>query len=60
MQFVVSKLVACCIPSIGNGRVPSAQISGVFSILHQLIIDADRSLHEYIEVDFHIIGFCVW
>ncbi|XP_058091812.1 serine/threonine-protein kinase ATM isoform X2 [Magnolia sinica] len=47
LQFLVSKLVACCIPS-NNNLDPFVQSSRVLSLLHQLTVDADPSLYDYI------------
>lgn len=48
LQFLVSKLVACCIPA-ENQREPSCvHSSGVLSLIHQLTVDADPSLYDYI------------
>ncbi|KAL8141962.1 hypothetical protein V2J09_014994 [Rumex salicifolius] len=48
LQFLVSKLVACCIPlesDEGKAGKPSSQ---VMSLLHLLTVDSDPSLHDYI------------
>ncbi|XP_021718930.1 serine/threonine-protein kinase ATM-like isoform X2 [Chenopodium quinoa] len=48
LQFLVSKLVACCIPlgsNTDNSCTPSSQ---VLSLLHLLTVDSDPSLHDYI------------
>nr|XP_029123739.1 serine/threonine-protein kinase ATM isoform X3 [Elaeis guineensis] len=48
LQFLVSKLVACCIPA-ENKREPSCvHSSGLLSLLNQLTVDADLSLYDYI------------
>ncbi|KAI0497772.1 hypothetical protein KFK09_021007 [Dendrobium nobile] len=49
LQFLVSKLVACCIPygSLSDGgTVPSTR---VINILCQLTVDADPSLYDFIK-----------
>ncbi|XP_042498310.1 serine/threonine-protein kinase ATM isoform X2 [Macadamia integrifolia] len=48
LQFFVSKLVACCIPSADNGE-PSGFPSQVVSLLNQLIVDSDPLLYGYIK-----------
>ncbi|KAH9776172.1 serine/threonine-protein kinase ATM [Citrus sinensis] len=51
LQFLVSKLVACCIPSEANEPSVSRS-SQVLSLLLQLTVDSDPSLHDYIRVFF--------
>lgn len=51
MQFLVSKLVACCIPSEAKGE-ESGRSSQVLSLLLQLTVDSDPSLYDYIRVSF--------
>uniref|UniRef100_F6GSQ7 Serine/threonine-protein kinase ATM n=1 Tax=Vitis vinifera TaxID=29760 RepID=F6GSQ7_VITVI len=48
LQFLVSKLVACCIPSETNAELSGTRSSQVLSLLHQLTIGADPSLYDYI------------
>ncbi|KAM6570000.1 hypothetical protein CsatB_017985 [Cannabis sativa] len=48
LQFLVSKLVACCIPSKANGEQSGAKSSQVLPLLLQLTVDSDPSLHDYI------------
>nr|CAD1842809.1 unnamed protein product [Ananas comosus var. bracteatus] len=48
LQFLVSKLVACCIPLKYEGEAAVLHSSGVISLLHQLTVDADPSLYDYI------------
>ncbi|XP_077244126.1 serine/Threonine-kinase ATM-like protein isoform X2 [Tasmannia lanceolata] len=48
LQFLVSKLVACCIPSESNREHYAIQSSKVISLLHELTVDADPSLRDYI------------
>ncbi|XVF09293.1 hypothetical protein REPUB_Repub07fG0080200 [Reevesia pubescens] len=48
LQFLVSKLVACCIPLEADGQ-PSASVSSqVLSLLLELTVDSDPSLYDYI------------
>ncbi|XP_059644264.1 serine/threonine-protein kinase ATM [Cornus florida] len=49
LQFLVSKLVACCIPSESSVELSSSQPSQVLSLLHQLTVDSDPSLYDYIK-----------
>lgn len=49
LQFLVSKLVACCIPPENNQELHIMQSSRVISLLHQLTVDADPSLYDYIK-----------
>ncbi|KAL3529546.1 hypothetical protein ACH5RR_008868 [Cinchona calisaya] len=49
LQFLVSKLVFCCLPSEYDGENPFACSSEVLPLLHQLILHSDTSLHEYIK-----------
>ncbi|GMH31457.1 hypothetical protein Nepgr_033300 [Nepenthes gracilis] len=48
LQFLVSKLVACCIPSESSGENSCTPSSQVLSLLHLLTVDSDPSLHDYI------------
>ncbi|KAK9278063.1 hypothetical protein L1049_027621 [Liquidambar formosana] len=48
LQFLVSKLVACYIPSETNGELSGTRPSQVLSLLHQLTVDSDPSLYDYI------------
>lgn len=48
LQFLVSKLVACCIPSDSPSQLSTTQSSDVLSLLHNLTMEADPSLHNYI------------
>ncbi|KAK7281904.1 hypothetical protein RIF29_10269 [Crotalaria pallida] len=48
LQLVVSKLVACCIPS--ETKEPSdSTTSQVLSLLHMLTVDSDPSLFDYVK-----------
>ncbi|CAI9106195.1 OLC1v1005280C2 [Oldenlandia corymbosa var. corymbosa] len=47
LQFLVSKVVGCCMPS--NEGLSVASISEVLSLLNQLILQSDTSLHDYIK-----------
>ncbi|XP_074316262.1 serine/threonine-protein kinase ATM [Silene latifolia] len=49
LQYLVSKLVSCCIPSGSNAEISSPSSSQVLSLLHLLIVDSDPSLHAYIK-----------
>ncbi|XP_022845090.1 serine/threonine-protein kinase ATM isoform X2 [Olea europaea var. sylvestris] len=49
LQFLVSKLVSCCIPSDSNGELSVTASSEVISLLQRLILDTHSSLHEYIK-----------
>ncbi|KAI3807033.1 hypothetical protein L1987_22953 [Smallanthus sonchifolius] len=48
LQFLVSKLVECCIPSKCNLNCSLTQPSEALSLLHQLVVDSDPSLHKHI------------
>ncbi|KAJ4974544.1 hypothetical protein NE237_007718 [Protea cynaroides] len=48
LRFLVSKLVACCIPSEDYGE-PSGFPSQVVFLLNQLIVDSDPLLYDYIK-----------
>jgi hypothetical protein len=52
LQFLVSKLVACCIPFEANGEHSGTRSSQVLSLLLQLTMDSDPSLYDYIRVGF--------
>ncbi|KAK4479331.1 hypothetical protein RD792_014843 [Penstemon davidsonii] len=49
LQFLVSKLVQCCIPSKSYGKLSDTASSQVVSLLQQLTIGSDPSLYEYIK-----------
>ncbi|KAJ3694312.1 hypothetical protein LUZ60_009792 [Juncus effusus] len=49
LQFVVSKLVDCCIPLEEKGEKDILHSSGIVPLLHKLTVDADLSLHDYIK-----------
>ncbi|KAK9073522.1 hypothetical protein SSX86_007846 [Deinandra increscens subsp. villosa] len=49
LQFLVSKLVDCCIPSKCNLKCSLSQPSEALSLLHQLVVDSDPSLHKHIK-----------
>ncbi|XP_019197259.1 PREDICTED: serine/threonine-protein kinase ATM isoform X3 [Ipomoea nil] len=49
LQFLVSKLVKCCIPSDRNHKHTVEASSKVLLLLHQLTLDAHPSLYEYIK-----------
>ncbi|KAI8543061.1 hypothetical protein RHMOL_Rhmol08G0189100 [Rhododendron molle] len=48
-QYLVSKLVGCCIPLVPNSDLSGTQSSQVLSLLNQLTVDSDPSLHDYIK-----------
>ncbi|KAJ0047583.1 hypothetical protein Pint_15443 [Pistacia integerrima] len=48
LQFLVSKLVACCIPSEASVEPSGSRSSQVLSLLLQLTVDSDPSLYDYI------------
>ncbi|KAJ1384473.1 PIK-related kinase [Sesbania bispinosa] len=48
LQFLVSKLVACCIPSKTKESCDSTT-SQALSLLHMLTVDSDPSMYEYIK-----------
>lgn len=52
MQFLVSKLVACCIPTEAKGEQSGSRSSQVLSLLLELTVDSDPSLYDYIRVTF--------
>ncbi|OIV96965.1 hypothetical protein TanjilG_00547 [Lupinus angustifolius] len=47
-QFLVSKLVACCVPSETKGSCDSPT-SHVLSLLHLLTVDSDPSMYDYVK-----------
>ncbi|KAL6583807.1 hypothetical protein OROMI_003096 [Orobanche minor] len=49
LQFLVSKLVARCVPSVSRANLSAAASSHLLSLLQQLTIGSDSSLHEYIK-----------
>ncbi|XP_055826815.1 serine/threonine-protein kinase ATM isoform X2 [Solanum dulcamara] len=49
LQFLISKLVICCVPSKSSSKLSAATSSQVLSLLCQLTLDSDPSLHEYIK-----------
>ncbi|XP_072965614.1 serine/threonine-protein kinase ATM isoform X2 [Typha angustifolia] len=49
LQFLVSKLVACLIPPKHQDETAIEHSAGIVSLLHQLIVDADPSLYDYIK-----------
>ncbi|PON35174.1 Phosphatidylinositol 3-kinase, Vps34 type, partial [Parasponia andersonii] len=48
LQFLVSKLVACCIPSKAHGEQSGTRSSQVLPLLLRLTVDSDPSLYDYI------------
>ncbi|XP_008453086.1 serine/threonine-protein kinase ATM isoform X2 [Cucumis melo] len=49
LQFLISKLVACCIPSEPEGDSLDNRSSHLISLVRQLTVDSDSSLHDYIK-----------
>ncbi|PHT88061.1 Serine/threonine-protein kinase ATM [Capsicum annuum] len=49
LQFLISKLVMWCVPSESSSKLSAATSSKVLSLLCQLTLDSDPSLHEYIK-----------
>ncbi|KAJ0603861.1 putative non-specific serine/threonine protein kinase [Helianthus annuus] len=49
LQFLVSKLVECCIPPKSDLKNSITQPSEALSLLHQLVVDSDSSLHKHIK-----------
>lgn len=49
-QYLVSKLVGCCIPLVSDSDLSGTKSSQVLSLLNQLTVDSDPSLHGYIKV----------
>ncbi|XP_020591737.1 serine/threonine-protein kinase ATM [Phalaenopsis equestris] len=49
LQFLISKLVACCIPSRSRGNGCTIPSSQVINLLCQLTVDADPSLYVFIK-----------
>lgn len=47
LQFLVSKLVACCIPSETSGEIGTRAYE-ILSLLRQLTVGSDPSLHDYV------------
>lgn len=56
MQFLVSKLVECCVPSDSPSQLSTTHSSEVLSLLRSLTVEADPSLHNYIRVRFLVSG----
>lgn len=50
LQFLVSKLVDCCIPSLNQGSRAEVPSPKVITLLHQLTVDADPLLEDNIRV----------
>ncbi|CAK9137600.1 unnamed protein product [Ilex paraguariensis] len=49
IQFLVSKLVECCTPTDCIGENFINNLSEVLSLLHQLTVESDPSLHRYLK-----------
>ncbi|KAK7817531.1 serine/threonine-protein kinase atm [Quercus suber] len=50
LQFLVSKLGACCIPSEANGKNSGTGLSQVLSLLLLLTVDSNPAFYDYIRV----------
>ncbi|XP_068483746.1 serine/threonine-protein kinase ATM isoform X2 [Phaseolus vulgaris] len=48
LQFLVSKLVACCIPS-KTKVLCDTTVSQALSLLHMLTVDSDSSMYDYVK-----------
>nr|XP_023913424.1 serine/threonine-protein kinase ATM-like [Quercus suber]POF09349.1 serine/threonine-protein kinase atm [Quercus suber] len=48
LQFLVSKLGACCIPSEANGKNSGTGLSQVLSLLLLLTVDSNPAFYDYI------------
>ncbi|KAK7354055.1 hypothetical protein VNO80_19511 [Phaseolus coccineus] len=48
LQFLVSKLVACCIRS-KTKKLCDSTVSQALSLLHMLIVDSDSSMYDYVK-----------
>ncbi|KAF8094951.1 hypothetical protein N665_0348s0034 [Sinapis alba] len=46
LQFLVSKLVTCCIDAEANSKVSGSKSSQLVNLLHKLIVNSESSLHE--------------
>ncbi|WZZ44669.1 hypothetical protein YC2023_040928 [Brassica napus] len=46
LQFLVSKLVTCCIDAEANSKVSGSKSSQLVNLLHKLIANSESSLHE--------------
>lgn len=51
IQFLVSKLVACCIPSKTKESCDGTA-SQALSLLRMLTVDSDSSMYDYVKVSF--------
>ncbi|XP_024973398.1 serine/threonine-protein kinase ATM isoform X4 [Cynara cardunculus var. scolymus] len=49
LQFLVSKLVECCIASQSDFKHSRTRPSEALSLLHELVVDSDPSLHKHIK-----------
>nr|POF09348.1 serine/threonine-protein kinase atm [Quercus suber] len=50
LQFLVSKLGACCIPSEANGKNSGTGLSQVLSLLLLLTVDSNPAFYDYIRI----------
>lgn len=51
VQFLVSKLVTCCVPAERKESLVNS-VSSALSLLHMLTLDSDPTLHDYVKVSF--------
>ncbi|GJU96059.1 serine/threonine-protein kinase ATM isoform X1 [Tanacetum coccineum] len=49
LQFLICKLVECCIPSKSDIKHSCTQPSEALSLLHRLVVDSDPALHNHIK-----------
>jgi len=58
VQFLVSKLVECCIPS-KTKKFCDSTASQALSLLHMLTVDSDSSMYDYVKVSIqYSTGIC--
>lgn len=58
VQFLVSTLVACCIPSETKESC-SSTTSQVLSLLRMLTVDTDSSMYDFVKVSFcYLVCIC--
>jgi ataxia telangiectasia mutated family protein len=50
LQFLVSKLVTCCIDAEADTKISGAKSSQLVNLLHKLVVSSDSSLNEDIRV----------
>lgn len=57
IQFLVSKLVACCTPK--TQELCDSSASQALSLLHMLTVDSDSSMYDYVKVSiWYSAGIC--